>query len=173
MGTGMYNTESGSMTCWWASIDSVYEVLREDGVSVTSRFTWVDFGEVYDDLKQDLLSKLANCGSQSFKEQIVDALINYAHVLGCKDENKLLDIGIANTVFHHIEETSLGSSDGLNMTPASLDAIISLLKEIDYKDNSNEVESCTVCLEEIQKGAADFKSGAECQGHATSAPGSS
>lgn len=88
---------------------SVYEVLREDGVSVTSRFTWAGFGEVYDDLKQDLLSKLANCGSQSFKEQIVDALINYAHVLGCKDENKLLDIGIANTVFHHIEETSLGS----------------------------------------------------------------
>lgn len=159
----MYNTESGSMTCWWAFKDrllnrwfittlcqqwifswnsiqkincwvnySVYEVLREDGISVTSWFTWVDFGEVYDDLKQDLLSKLANCGSQSFKEQIVDALINYAHVLGCKDENKLLDIGIANTVFHHTEETSLGSSDGLNMTPASLDAITSQVEEGDW-----------------------------------------
>ncbi|CAI9779305.1 unnamed protein product [Fraxinus pennsylvanica] len=131
------------------------EVLMEDVGRLTSLFTWVDFGAVYDDLKQTLLSRLPDCGPDHyFKEDVVKIIISNGHdVLACADEKIMVDICMTKFVTHSVDETSLGLNDGPNMTPASMEAILSLPEEeVDYKDNSNKVESCMVCLEEIEKG---------------------
>lgn len=131
------------------------EVLMENVRPLRSRFTWVDFGGIHDDLKQNLLSKLPDCGSDHyFKEEIVKILISYGHdILASADEKKMLDVYMTQFVKHRLDETSLGSINGPNMIPASMEAIISLPKEIRFKDNSNGVESCMVCLEDIGTGS--------------------
>ncbi|KAL2510152.1 RING finger protein [Forsythia ovata] len=139
----------------WVSYDDNSQLLMEEFGPSTSTFTWVDFGAVYEDLEQHLLTNLANYGSQKFKDDVVDAIIRHAHTIACTDDKRSLVINIRRFIVYYVDGTSLDSwlNDGPNMVPASMDAIISLpKKEMDYKDNGDEVENCMVCLEEIEAG---------------------
>ncbi|KAL2510121.1 RING finger protein [Forsythia ovata] len=139
----------------WMSYDDDSHILMEDLGPSTSTFTSVDFGAVYEDLKQHLLTNLVNYEPQNFKDDVVDAIIRHAHTIACTDEKRSLIISILRYVFYFVDGTSLDSwlNDSPNMVPASMDVIISLpKKEMDYKDAGDEIEGCMVCLEEIEAG---------------------
>ncbi|KAL2484634.1 RING finger protein [Abeliophyllum distichum] len=125
----------------WVSHDDDAHILMEDLGPSTSTFTSVDFGAVYEDLKQHLLTNLVNYEPQIFKDDVVDAIVRHAHTIACTDEKRSLVISILRYVFYFVDGTSLDSwlNDSPNMVPASVDVIISLpKKEMDYKDNGDE-----------------------------------
>ncbi|KAL2510153.1 putative E3 ubiquitin-protein ligase [Forsythia ovata] len=131
------------------------EVIMEEQGASMSRFTHVDFGAVYDDLKQVLLLQLGNFGSERFQQKIVHALIDYVRTRHRTGSAIPLILNIKKFVFYDEVESSLEfvEGDGLNMVPASMDAITSLpMKEMEYEEDNTEVESCMICLEEIPAG---------------------
>lgn len=129
-------------------------LTREDNEPAISRFTCVDFTAAYDELKQLLVEELETYGMSDRykKEQLVDEGIHLARAIGRMGHAKsILVFRITKYLFYTADESLLQSGrirGDRPMVPASMEAIVSLPK----KKDGDEVESCSVCLEELPMG---------------------
>ncbi|KAL2495805.1 receptor-like proteiny region [Forsythia ovata] len=131
--------------------DGQIRVITEDPESKISGVACVDFAMPFNELKQFILAELENYDIQckEFEENIVDELYKYAHVVFEKCRHFSLVVTINQLIEYIVVPSDEGSND-LHMIPASIDAITSLpRKKMNYKIDDGEVETCTICFEEI------------------------
>ncbi|CAA2954595.1 E3 ubiquitin- ligase RNF130-like [Olea europaea subsp. europaea] len=120
---------------------------------IKTKLIHVDFAAADDELKQLLLSELAiySIRNQNFKEQIVDELIYYARTRDTTVREMILEL--------HLKKLYCNDGDGsslqlMEFDPVSMDTILwPSEKIVPYKNDNDEFETCTVCLEEISAGS--------------------
>ncbi|KAL2475946.1 43kDa postsynaptic protein [Abeliophyllum distichum] len=135
--------------------DGQLRVITEDPESKISGVASFDFAMPFKESKQILLAELENYDikCKEFEENVVDELYKYAHVVfkDCRD------FSLTVTINQHIDYVVVPLDEeisDLHMIPASIDAITSLpRKKMNYKIDDGEVETCTICFEEIAAGS--------------------
>ncbi|GFQ00259.1 E3 ubiquitin-protein ligase ring1-like [Phtheirospermum japonicum] len=138
-----------TVTKWYNSRGNV---TREANTPAESRFICVDYTAPDDELKRLLVEELETYGlsSKYTKERLVAAGIIHGRAIGRLREGKLvLVFSIIQNLFY-IEDDRIRVDGGTMMVPASNEAIVSLPKK---KEDGDEIESCSVCLEELPVGA--------------------
>lgn len=134
--------------------DGQFRVLTEDPESKISSVTCVDFAMPRSELKQFLLAELEDYDikCKEFEENIVDQLYDYAQMVLKKSWDFSIVVTIEQFLDYIVDPSDEGN--GLDMVPASIEAIASLpRKMMGYKIDEVQFESCTICLEEISTGS--------------------
>ncbi|CAI9775142.1 unnamed protein product [Fraxinus pennsylvanica] len=132
------------------------ESVTETREPETSKTICLESSALYSDLKQFLDVELASYDitPRSLEQQLSSLLTNFALTRWKKfivvEIRKVLETRLIERALQEVFE----ESDGVDMVPTSMDAIMSLQKkEMEYKKDGIEVESCTICLEEISIGS--------------------
>ncbi|KAL2484590.1 RING-type domain-containing protein [Abeliophyllum distichum] len=135
--------------------DGQLQIVRRelDREAAITRLTCFDYAADDDDLKQLVLEELQNFDLRDvmkLKEKLADKVIYQARKLGSTGlERFSLVVDITRFLYYIVRE----SVYSVKMVPASTEAILLLpKKEMNYKNRGDEVESCTVCLEDIPTG---------------------
>ncbi|CAA3032735.1 probable E3 ubiquitin- ligase RHY1A [Olea europaea subsp. europaea] len=133
-------------------LESVTETQEQE----TSKTICLESSALFADLKQFVDVELASYDiTPRSRQQRLSSLLTSFALLRWK---KFIVVGIREVLeIRLIERTlqeSFEESDGVDMVPTSMDTIMSLQKkEMEYKKDGTELESCTICLEDISMGS--------------------